>query len=349
MQKIKNYVQKVRYNPVALVLLLIFMLSLVGCGGSNNKTSDISKAKIVFSDRSFDSIQVHSRIAGFIIEHGYGYPVDYLFGETLPMAQGLAKGDVDIDMETWYENYMEVYQKNINDGKIKDLGPNYLDAPQGWYVPTYMIKGDSERGIKPMTPELKSISDLPKYWKIFKDPEVPGKGRFYNSSPGWTCTQINEEKFKTYGLDKYYNIFGTGSDTAEVASMVAAYEKGEPWLGYYWEPTWVMGQMDMTMLEEPPYNKEVWDNNYGCTYPKAKVTIAINKNLENTAPEIVEFLKKYETTLEQNNAFLSYMHDEDGDSTAAAVWFLEQYTDLWKNWVPEDVAAKVEQTLEEMK
>jgi len=349
MHKIKNHVQKLRYNPVALVLLLVFTLSLVGCGGSNNKTSDISKPTLVFSERCYNSLQVHNRIAGFIIEHGYGYPVDYLFGTVLPNHMGLARGDIDIDMETWYLNYLEVYEKNIKEGKIKDLGINYRDAPQGWYVPTYMIKGDLERRIEPVAPDLKSISDLPKYWELFKDREVPSKGRFHNSETGWTCTMVNEEKFKAYELNKYYNVFSCGSDTAEVTSLVAAYEKGEPWLGYYWEPTWVMGEMDMTMLEEPPYDKETWDSNYGCAYPKQDITIAINSNLENTAPEVVEFLMKYETTLEQNNAFLSYMHKHDVDFEAAAIYFLEQDSDTWKTWIPEDVAVKVEQALKEMK
>ena len=82
-------------------------------------------------------------------------------------------------------------------------------------------------------------------------------------------TGINEAKFKTYGLDQTFNLFSTGSDTALATSMVAAYEKGQPWVGYYWEPTWVMGQLDMTMLEEPEYNAEVYNdpNNRGCAFP----------------------------------------------------------------------------------
>ena len=108
-----------------------------------------------------------------------------------------------------------------------------------------------------MAPDLKSVFDLPRYWQLFKDPEVPTKGRLHNSPPGWPVTGINEAKFKTYGLDQTFNLFSTGSDTALATSMVAAYEKGQPSMGYYWEPTWVMGQLDTTMLKEPEYNAEV--------------------------------------------------------------------------------------------
>ena len=124
---------------------------------------------------------------------------------------------------------MEAYEKSMPTGKVLDLGTNYADAVEAWYVPTYLIKGDPERGIEPMAPDLKSIDDLPQYWELFKDPEAPTKGRFYSCIPGWFCEETNQRKFEAYELDKYYNLFLPGSDAALSASMVAAYEKGKPW------------------------------------------------------------------------------------------------------------------------
>jgi len=255
-------------------------------------------------------------------------------------------------MEIWADNIQEAWQAALDDGSVKDLGANLPDGPQGWWVPTYMITGDPERGIEPMTPDLKSVSDLPKYWELFKDREVPDKGRFYNSPPGWICTGINEVKMNTYGLGDTFNVFSSGSDAALVTSMVTAYEKGEPWVGYYWEPTWVMGKLDMTMLEEPAYDEAAWtdENNRGCAYPPAQVLIGINSELETTAPEIVEFLDNYSTTLAQNNDFLAYMNDYEGENSeqAAALYFLNTYPEVWKQWVPDDVAAKVDEALKEV-
>ncbi|HAA89019.1 MAG: ABC-type glycine betaine transport, periplasmic subunit [Thermoanaerobacterales bacterium 50_218] len=342
-----SFRRKKHYFALCVTFLFVGALLLSGCGGGQEQPS--VKEKIVFADLSWDSSQVHNRIAGFIVEHGYGYQVDYLMGESVPLLQGLARGDVDVMMEAWVDNYGESYEKVLKEGKIEDLGANFPDAPQGWYVPTYVIKGDPERGIEPMAPDLKSVFDLPKYWQLFKDPEVPNKGRFYNSPPGWVCTEINEAKIKAYGLDKYFNVFGTGSDTALATSIASAYEKGEPWLGYYWEPTWIMGKYDMTLLEEPPYDEERWNEDYGCAYPMCRVHIAVNSKLREKAPEVVEFLQNYETTLEQTNKALAYMRDSGGDAADAAIWFLKQYPQQWKKWVPEDVAAKVEEALKGVK
>ena len=343
-----------RFRLVSLGLLAVFLVTLLvaGCGGSDGDSKNAGSDKLVltFADVSWDSVKVHNRIAGFIIEHGYGYPeCQYTFGDSLPTLQGLGKGSIDIYMEVWADNYREAWDKMLADGTVKKLGTNFPDAPQGWYVPTYMIKGDPQRGIKPVAPDLKSVKDLPKYWELFADPETPGKGRFHNSPPGWAATDFNQAKMSAYDLDKYFNVFSTGSDTALATSMVAAYERGKPWLGYYWEPTWVMGKLDMTLLEEPEHDPAVWEKNSGCAFPSAEVLIGINSKLEENAPEIVAFLKNYASTLEQNNDFLAYMSDNDGDANVAAIYFLKKYPEVWKSWIPEDVATKVDKALEEVK
>jgi glycine betaine/proline transport system substrate-binding protein len=338
-----------------IVTLLVFTLSLTGCSSNNQpaQTGDQAKGQedtkpvVMFADISWDSVQVHNRIAAFILEHGYGYPCDFTFGESMPMIQGLANGDIDVIMEAWRNNFGEAWENFIADGSIVEVGVNYKDAPQGWYVPTYMIEGDPERGIEAVAPDLKSVFDLPKYKDLFKDPEVPSKGRFHNSTPGWAVTELNKEKIETYGLSDTYNVFSTGSDAAEIASMMEAYERGEPWLGYYWEPTWVMGKLDMTLLEEPPFDQETWDKNKGCAYLGETVTIGVSGSFNEEAPEVIEFLKEYSTTLEQNNNILAYMNDNDGDIEKAAIYFLEKYPDVWKSWLPQDIADKVEKALTE--
>lgn len=355
MNIISKFLGRTAAKPLLLLVLLIVGLSAGGCSGNdpgannNDATNDGDKPKLVMADVSWDSVQVHNRVVGFILQHGYGYPEpEYTFGDSLPLLQGMARGDVDITMEVWQDNYAEPWEEIVEAGTAIDLGSIFQDAPQGWYVPTYMIKGDPERGIEPMAPDLKSVFDLPRYWELFKDPEVPNKGRLHNSAPGWGCTMVNEIKFETYELGETFNLFNTGSDSALSTSMASAYEKGKPWVGYYWEPTWVMGQLDMTMLEEPPYDPDVYNDNRGCAFPAAKVIKGVLVDLQTTAPEAVDLVSKYETTLEQNNDFLAYMSENNADTQAAAIYFLKTYPNTWKSWMPEDVAQKVEQALEEV-
>jgi len=304
-----------------------------------------AKTELRIGDLSWDSAQVHNRIAGFIAEHGYGHDVQYMPGNTIALLEGMARGDLDILMEIWVENQKEAYENHIAKGNVIDLGSNFPDSWQGFLVPTYVIKGDPERGIKPMAPDLKSIDDLPKYWELFKDPEDPSKGRFYSCIPGWECEKINEQKFTTYGLDKYYNIFLPGSDPALSGSIAAAYKRGKPWFGYYWAPTWVLGKYDMTPIEEPSYDQAVWDKNKGCAYPSVRVNIAVWSGMTKKAPEIVDFLKKYESSQALTNKMLAYMQDTKASTEEAAIWFLKNYEEEWTAWVPVDIAKKVKGAL----
>lgn len=315
-----------------------------------------AKDPIIFGDGGWDSIQVHNRIAAFIIEHGLGYKVQYVQGETVMLDTALIehKGSQapNVMMETWTENWQDLYDKGIKLGQdpstdkgFINLGSNFPNSLQGYYVPTYLIKGDKKRGIKALAPDLKTVQDMKKYWELVKDPEDSSKGRFYSCVPGWTCQLINEVKIKAYGLDKYFNIIQPGSGAALAASMEAAYKRGNPWFGYYWAPTWVLGKLDMTMLKESPYYKEIWDTTKACAYPSVKCDIIVHKYLPKWAPDVVAFLKNYETTLQLNNEFLAHMQDTKSSTNETAVWWLKKYENLWMAWVPSDVAAKVKAAL----
>jgi len=340
-----------RMRSIPGPLLMVAVVLLVFSFGFGQSLA-ASKRTVVFADFGWDSAQVHNRIVAFIIEHGLDYKTQFVSGETIMLNTAMveAKGSEapHINMESWTENMQDIYDKGIALGKdpnskkgIIDLGPNFPNSVQGWYVPRYVVEGDSKRGIKPMAPELKSVHDLPKYWELFKDPEDPSKGRFYNCIPGWKCTEINNMKLKAYGLDKYYNVMEPGSGAALAASMEAAYKRGKPWLGYYWAPTWVLGKLDMYQLEEPAFNNEIFTTSRACAYPSVKCNILVHKGLPEWAPDIVDFLKKYETSLQINNRFLAYMRDNKASTEETANWFLKEYEPLWTTWVSPEVAAKV--------
>jgi len=332
-----------RSRKVVWALSFVLSLSLV--------SAMAAAETLVFVDWSWDSARVHNRIAGFVIEHGFGYETGYVFADTVPGMQGLRRGDIDISMETWTGNFRELWEEAIASGDVVDLGPNFPNAPQGWYVPTYLITGDPERGIEPLAPDLKSVEDLKKYWHLFRDPENPRKGRFYNGPTGWVVSGHNVTKLRSYGLDQYFDVFHPGSQAALDASILRAYERGEPWLGYYWEPTWIMGSLDMTMLEEPPYTDACWDEETGdlaCAYPPVEVRVAVNKDLLTVAPEVVEFLRNYETELKHTNEALAFMQESGGSDWDAARWFLRECQELWTGWVEPDVAARVLAALGEL-
>jgi glycine betaine/proline transport system substrate-binding protein len=330
--------------------LVLSTLTFLGCpsddpDSNGSQNGDEPLPTLIFGDLSWDSAQFHNRVAAFILEQGYGYGIEYIYGDTIPIFLGVSRGDVDIEMECWVENQQEAYDEAIAAGTVTDLGENFWDNWQGWLVPRYVVEGDPARGIEPMAPGLVSVTDLPQYIELFKDPEDPAKGRFYSCIAGWECEKINEDKMTAYGLDEYYNIFLPGSGTALLASLESAYLQGEPWFGYYWEPTWALGKFDMIALEEPPYDEAVWNANHACEYPAVHVNIVINAGLEDKAPEAVDFLEKYIFTTALVNEALAYMQANEATVEDAAEWFLANHEEVWTQWVSADIANKVKAAL----
>jgi len=308
----------------------------------------LAKNTIVLADPGWDSVRFHNGVAQTIIEEGYGYPTEVISGSTAATFLGLKEGDIDAYMEIWAANLGDTYYNPVKEGVIIETSINFNDNAQGIYVPTYMIEGDSERGIEATTPDLKKVTDLKKYWEIFKDEEEPSKGRIYGSPPGWKVDQILRMKLVSWELEDTFNYFSPGSDSALSAAIVGAYEKGKPIAAYYWEPTWVMGMLDMTLLEDEPYSDDLWteEAGYACEFSAMDIAIAVNKDLPARAPEVVEFLKNYHTTSAMASSALAYMMENDVDTREAAEWFLKTREEVWTQWVPKDIADKVKEAIQ---
>jgi glycine betaine/proline transport system substrate-binding protein len=345
---------KIRKHKKSLFILIVLLLTLPvlsACSQAGSNQAAVAantaeeKEPIVFTDAGWDSIRFHNAVAMKIVEEGYGYPTSEIMASEQMSLVGVQEGDINVYMEVWTGNIIDIYKEAVDSQSIIELGINYADNKQGLYVPTYLIKGDPERGIEPMAPDLNTVKDLDKYWEVFKDEEDPTKGRIYGSIPGWTADEVLQEKIITYGLDGKYNYFQPGSSAALAASITRAYENGEPWVGYYWEPTWVTGMYDMTLLSDEPYDEEKWNDGYACEFASQDLTIAVDKDFPNRAPEVVEFLKNYQTNSDVTSSALAYMQDNEAEAVDAAEWFLKEYEDLWTQWVPAEIAEKVKQSL----
>ena len=334
-----HFIEK-RMKQMRFVLVTLLLVVLLMSGVTSAKT-------IVMGDFSWESVQVHNRIAGFILEHGFGFDVEYMYGESIPIILGLRRGDVHITTELWIDNLYDAVVDAVESEDVMILGPNYPNAPQGWYVPTYVIEGDESRGIEAVAPDLKTVDDLKKYAHLFPDPTDRNKGRFHNAPTGWVAHDINNEKIEIYGLDEYYNSFNTGSDAGLSTVIVRAYERGEPFVAYNWDPNWVIGLLDMTMLEEPAYDSKRWNEDFGTAYPASKVLVFANTDFIREEPRVGGFLANYTSTLEQTNEFLAYMEENGATTDETALWFLKNNGEIWQSWlVDQDIIANVINALE---
>ena len=124
-------------------LLLVF----AACGEEESE-----KPMLVFSDLDWPSAQLQNAIARRILEDGYGYETDAIFGGTVPMLEALRRGDTNITMEIWLPNQQEAFDEAISAGTIEVIGNSLEDNWQSAFIiPNYTAEA---------YPNLRSVEDL---------------------------------------------------------------------------------------------------------------------------------------------------------------------------------------------
>ena len=294
------------------------------------------KETIVFSDLNWDSAQIQNRIAMYIVEHGYGYPTDVVFGGTIPLQTGLLNGDTQITLEIWLPNQQEWWNNVTKTGQVIPVGKSLDDNWQSAFVvPTYVVE---------QNPTLVSVYDIPDHVELFKTPESGDKARLVTCISTWGCAAVNEGQVAAYGLSDHIDLVDPGSATALFADLEGAYAKGENWLGYLWGPTKPAADLDLTLLEEPACVGDQ-DPTTGCAYPVANVLVAVHPSLIGRAPEVVEFLRLWDFQAGSQVALDAWIADNEAEFEDAAVYFLKN-DDIWTNWVTDEAEAGVMAALE---
>ncbi|KAA8700875.1 ABC transporter substrate-binding protein [Pseudomonas proteolytica] len=311
-----------------------------------------AQAPIHFADLNWESGSLITEVLRFIVEKGYDLPTDTLPGTTITLETALAKNDIQVIGEEW-AGRSPVWVKAESEGKVVGLGDIVKGATEGWWVPEYVVKGDPAKGIAASAPELRSVTDLVRYKDVFKDPEAPGKGRFLNSPIGWTSEVVNKQKLKAYGLDESYVNFRSGSGAALDAEIASSIRRGKPILFYYWSPTPLMGRYKLIQLEEPPFDAEAWKTLTDADNPNpkptrslaSKLSIGVSTPFQQQYPQIAQFFEKVDFPIEPLNQALAKMSEKHTPPREVAQAFLKEHPQVWKAWLTEHVAAKVEASL----
>ena len=246
----------------------------------------VEKEPIVFSDLNWASAQVQDRIAQYIVDKGYGYPTDVVFGATLPLFQGLRRGDSHVTMEIWLPNQAEAWMEAQAAGEVISVGKSLgKDWQSSFVIPAYLAE---------QHPDLDSVDDLKddKYKELFATAETGGKARLVSCVIGWACEDVNAKQIEGYGLSDHIHVVNPGDSAAANADLYGSYEKGEPWLGYQWGTNDPALLLDLVRLEEPEYSDECWFTTKACAYEDATILIAVHPDLTTRAPEVVAMLAK---------------------------------------------------------
>ena len=276
------------------------------------------------------------QVAVAILEEELGYRVDRIeFASGTGLWEAIAAGDIDFACESW-PSYAEADDVMINmnlvyDGEVvkEYSGDGSVDAytsgiigMSDYYVPKYFVDAN---------PDFKDWSDLNKFKDQFATPETGSKGRLIG------CP--------VFGID--FEASELGSEVAALAEAQGAYDRGEAFLLYLWEPHFFFGKNEMVGVKLPAYKycdsfteannwqdcgtaawpATGWDKDYTMNYMNPEVM----SKPENA--EAVAFFKKMAFSNTDQAKMLVRVGD-DGLSVEEAVAEWKNSTDEWKAWLP---------------
>ncbi len=297
---------------------------------------------VSITEMNWASAQVVTSIASFIMEQGYGCDVSVVSSDTIPAVTSVAEnGEPDIVTELWLNSTGDTYNELRDSGRVVEAGP-VLDpgGVEGWWIPTYLAEAH---------PELTTIEG------ILENPELVG-GRFYNCPEGWGCRVVSDNLSTALDLEgNGIEVFNAGSGQVLATSMADAVLKKEPWFGYYWGPTVPLGKYDMTRVDLGKVVPEIHERNQNADtenpgvsdFPAAPVVTAVTNTFQQSNPDVFALMQNMTFSTSDMSTILAWMDENNASSDEAAVYYLTNYQDQWKEWLSDEARGNLAAILDQ--
>jgi glycine betaine/proline transport system substrate-binding protein len=303
---------------------------------------------VSIAEMNWASAELMANVDALILELGFGCNVTLVPGATeTTFASMETRGQPDVAPELWI-NAVRIALDNakdegslqaLNDAPITDLG-------EGWWVTPAFAEAH---------PELDTVEKVLARPDLFPHPEDPSRGAFMGCPAGWGCQLVNANLFRAFEMEeKGWILVDPGSAAGLDGSMARAVERGEPWFGYYWSPTAMIGRYNMVMLpfEAEWAGSENWDScialsEQDCLDPKptswtvSEVETVVTSGFLDSAGVARDYFEARVFPGDAMNAMLVYMNENQATGEEAAFEFLASHEEIWTDWVSEDVADRV--------
>ncbi|NYS24761.1 ABC transporter substrate-binding protein [Rhodobacteraceae bacterium 2376] len=291
--------------------------------------------RVSVAEMNWSSASIISKITEFLMVQGYGCEVTLVPSATTTAVTSLAENnEPDVVPELWI-NSAPLYTRLEAEGRVRKAADVFSDGgTENWFVPDYLIEEH---------PELATIEG------VLANPELVG-GRFHNCPDGWGCRIANDNliiahDFEGAGMD----VFNHGSGETLAAAMATAYENREPFFGYMYGPTAVLGRYGMVAIDIGEYDSEIHACNQtvDCetpaisSFPAAPVLTVVTADFAERNPAVFELVSNISFTSQGLSELLAWQDLNSASAEETAVHFLTTEQDTWMGWLNTEAAERL--------
>ncbi|MFT5930198.1 MAG: glycine betaine/proline transport system substrate-binding protein [Oceanospirillaceae bacterium] len=295
---------------------------------------------VSITEMDWGSAIIVTQVATFLLEQGYGCSVTIIPSASTPALVSVTEtGKPDILTEIW-TNSAPAYVPLLEAGKIKELTQVLSDGGvEGLFIPDYLAEAH---------PELLTIEGL------LANPDLVG-GRMHNCPVGWTCQVVASQMAKAGGFAAAgIEDFVHGSGETLSASIGSAYTSQEPWFGYYWSPSTVLGKYPMVQVDLGPHDPDALacNSDLECdtpklgSWPSSVVTTVVTGTFEVSHPAETDLMRNLSFTNNMMNGLLGWQDANNATGEEAAAYFLSTQQDIWSTWVNDAARGKLSALLQ---
>lgn len=304
------------------------------------------------AEMNWASAEMMANVDEIILEAGYGCDVELVPGATTTTFASMnEKGQPQVAPELWINAVREPLFAAIDEGRMHSAleGP-ISGAGEGWFVTPQFLADN---------PDVNTVEKVIARPDLFPHSEDASKGALVGCPAGWGCQLAMDSLYRAFDMEeKGWLLVDPGSAAGLDGSMAKAAERGESWVGYYWAPTALIGKYDMQLLpfETEWGGSENWD---GCivkpeqecadpkpsSWTKAEIHTVVTDDFSSANAVAMDYFAKRVFPGSAMNSMLVFMQEEQAGGEDAAIEFLNRHPEIWKEWVSEEAAAKIEASL----
>ena len=271
----------------------------------------------------------NSYVYGNLLEK-MGYNIEYVTAGYYPQVSAIADGNLTVATELWGSNMGPGWNEVFATDDIIDAGDLGLLAKEAWFY--------NQKSLE-MCPGLadgwEAIRECGEIWA---DAETYPNGRLVDYPIEWGTNNVH----RIAALDLPLVSSPSGSEGAEVAEIVSAYERDEPLLVNFWEPHWIMVDYDLIELPLPTYVEGCHEDPslginpdmvYDCGWPPTRIFKVAWSGMSEKWPAAYRLFLNLNITNGDQEPILKAVDVDGADLKEAVEAWLADNESRWQAWI----------------
>ena len=149
---------KNKWIGILLAALLALGLAVgMACEQADEEMESDERGTLYLVDQDWNGQLVTTAVAQILLEQEMGHTVATKFApaDSAPLFLGLENGDFHFVCCNWPSYSADLLDEYVDadEATVERLGPVGISGETGWYVPSYVVNGDPERGIEAVAPQ----------------------------------------------------------------------------------------------------------------------------------------------------------------------------------------------------